>query len=70
MRYRGFGCAAEENAVPDSLCSYEKQVVHVSLSVPLAMEAGGCSVGRKARCVTLEGTWVMLLFFRQYHMRG
>ena len=70
MTYRGFGCAAEENAVPDSLCAYEKQVVLVSLSVPLAMEAGGCSVGRKARCVTLEGTWVMFLFFRQYHMRG
>ena len=63
-------CDAEENAVLASLCSYEKQVMLVSLSVPLAMEAGGCSVGRKAWCVTLEGTWVMLLFFRQYHMRG
>ena len=61
MVYRGLGCDAEENAVLDSLCSYEKQMVLVSLSVPLAFEAGGCSAGRKAQCVTLEGSWVIFV---------
>ena len=55
----GLGCDAGENVVLDSLCSYEKQVVLVSVSVPLAFEAGGCSAARKAQCVTLEASWVI-----------
>ena len=44
MTYRGLGCDAEENAVLASLCSYEKQVMLVSLSVPLAFQVCGRSL--------------------------
>ena len=54
VTYRGLGCDAEENAVLASLCSYEKQVMLVSLSVPLAFQVCGCSLGRKAQCVALK----------------
>ena len=57
----GLGCDAGENVVLDSLCSYEKQMVLVSVSVPLAFEAGGCSAGRKAQYVTSEGSWVIFV---------
>ena len=57
--YRCLCCDAEENAVLASLCSYEKQVKLVSLVVSRAFQVFGCSVGRKAQCVAVQGSWVI-----------